>query len=470
MPKQLVWFRNDLRICDHAPLSEALLAAHQQNSSLVAAFIWSPEQLRQQGAGVPKLAAYQQALDALNEDLATLGVELQIITAPTWQQGVTDLIELCAHLAVSDVYCHYEPGWDERLRDRQFHAQAPADLELHRANDLYSAPPRQLLTQQGNFYKVFTPFKKNLLAKLLTGLDTPRPMPKNGLPALVAKPLALGERFVWSNPLQLPVLEQQAHERLDDFMAQMNDYSNLRDFPARTGTSLLSTSLSLGTLSSRQIIWTIAQHNGLNGDNTYLSEILWREFYKYLLAWQPELCRGQAFNKKWDHFPWRTDPVLLQRWQDGQTGVPIVDAAARQLNQTGWMHNRLRMVSAMYLVKILQVDWRHGEAWFARQLADFDFAANNGGWQWVASTGVDATPYFRIFNPHEQSRRFDPDGAFIRRYVPELGPLANSAIHQPTPELALQLGYPLPVADYKIARADTLSKFKKLGQAYEQHN
>ncbi|MDO7673568.1 MAG: DNA photolyase family protein [Reinekea forsetii] len=470
MANQLVWFRNDLRTCDHAPLSEALVAAHQQNSTITAAFIWSPEQLQQQGAGSPKLAAYQQALDALNDDLAALGVELQIITAPSWQQGVTDLIELCVRLDVDNIYCHYEPGWDERLRDGQFHDQAPEQMHLHRANDLYSAPPRQLLTLQGNFYKVFTPYKRNLLAQIIDTLVAPRPAPDNGLPAQAAKPLALGERFVWDNPMQLPVLEQQAHERLEDFMDQMNDYSSLRDIPARAGTSLLSTSLALGTLSSRQVLWTIAQRQALTSSNAFLSEILWREFYKYLLAWRPELCLGKAFNAKWDQFPWQTDPSLLQRWQAGQTGVPLVDAAARQLNQTGWMHNRLRMVSAMYLVKILQVDWRHGEAWFARQLADFDFAANNGGWQWVASTGVDATPYFRIFNPHEQSRRFDPDGDFIRKYVPELAPLANKAIHQPTPELALALGYPLPVVDYKTSRADTLVKFKKLGQDYDQHH
>jgi deoxyribodipyrimidine photo-lyase len=198
------------------------------------------------------------------------------------------------------------------------------------------------------------------------------------------------------------------------------------------------------------------------GVQTWLSELIWREFYHYLLYWRPEIARHEPFYPRWDAFPWHNDDDALQRWQQGQTGVPIVDAGMRQLLNTGWMHNRVRMIVAMYLVKLLKVDWRLGERWFAQQLLDIDFASNNGGWQWCASTGVDAAPYFRIFNPHTQSERFDPDGHYIRRWVPELESVPAASIHAPAPALARRLGYCQALIDYKQARAETLELFKQL--------
>jgi deoxyribodipyrimidine photo-lyase len=196
--------------------------------------------------------------------------------------------------------------------------------------------------------------------------------------------------------------------------------------------------------------------------STYFSEIIWRDYYKYLLIHRPELSYGQPFNKKWDKFPWVDHKSKINAWKNGETGVPIVDAGMRQLNTNGWMHNRLRMITAMYLTKILQVNWRLGELYFAEQLADFDFAANNGGWQWVASTGVDATPYFRIFNPYLQSKKFDPHARFIRKYVPELAKLEAPKTHEPSAQHHIESGYAQPNVDYKQAREDTLFKFKSI--------
>ena len=192
----------------------------------------------------------------------------------------------------------------------------------------------------------------------------------------------------------------------------------------------------------------------------WLQELIWREFYQVVIFNFPNVCRGKPFKANTDQLPWRYDPQLLTAWQQGQTGFPIVDAGMRQLNETGWMHNRVRMICAMFLTKNLFIDWRLGERYFSEHLIDGDFAANNGGWQWCASTGTDAVPYFRIFNPTEQSKRFDPTGAYIRHYCPELGDFNEHEIHNP-PEL-FRGNYPAPIVNYKLSREYTLAAFKKL--------
>ena len=259
-------------------------------------------------------------------------------------------------------------------------------------------------------------------------------------------------------------------QRLRSFCReQVQDYQLQRDLPAVAGTSCLSPYLALGVLSPRQCFNRLLAEcpalleNTDGGAFTWLNELIWREFYRHLLVAYPRLCRHRPFIDWTDGVIWNHSEQQLIAWQQGRTGYPIVDAAMRQLNETGWMHNRLRMISASFLVKDLLIDWRHGERYFMSQLLDGDLAANNGGWQWAASTGTDAAPYFRIFNPTTQGERFDSNGAFIRRWLPELAGVPDSDIHQPWRWAQRQqqhLDYPLPLVDHKLARLATLAAFE----------
>jgi len=255
------------------------------------------------------------------------------------------------------------------------------------------------------------------------------------------------------------------------FVKKMKDYSDQRDFPSIEGTSRLSVHLRFGTISTRQLVRAVWP-KGDEGSRTWLSELIWREFYFALLDKNPHVEK-HAYQSKYENLPWDNDKELFIAWCEGRTGVPIVDAGMRQLNQTGWMHNRLRMITASYLIKTLLVDWRWGEKYFAQKLIDFDLAANNGGWQWAASTGCDAAPYFRVFNPYRQSERFDKKGEFIKKYCPELSNVPNKYIHGPylmpekvQAESNCKIGqdYPAPIADYKLNRIRAINMFKELGE------
>jgi deoxyribodipyrimidine photo-lyase len=262
--------------------------------------------------------------------------------------------------------------------------------------------------------------------------------------------------------------EAGAERVFADFQSRIERYHETRDFPAVKGVSYLSVHLRFGTLSIRQLA-SYAHHEGSAGATAWLSELIWRDFYQQLLHHRPDVVE-HAYKPEYDALPFPNDPNLFAAWCEGRTGYPLVDAAMRQLNHSGYMHNRLRMVAASFLVKDLLVDWRWGEGYFAEKLIDYDLAANNGGWQWAASTGCDAQPYFRIFNPVSQSQRFDPDGRFIRRYVPELAELDASAIHAPwlvLPEALAAAGvrlgedYPPPVVDHAAQRQLALALFKR---------
>ncbi len=237
--------------------------------------------------------------------------------------------------------------------------------------------------------------------------------------------------------------------------------------PAVEGTSRLSPCLATGVLSPRQCLHRLLTEHpaALDGGAgaTRLNELIWREFYRHLMVYYPKLCKGRPFIAWTDKVAWREDDAALQAWQRGETGFPIVDAAMRQLNATGWMHNRLRMIVASFLTKDLRLDWRAGERYFMSQLIDGDLAANNGGWQWAASTGTDAAPYFRIFNPTTQGEKFDKQGVFMRRWLPELAKVPEKALHQPwawADKQGIKLDYPRPIVDHKQARQETLAAWE----------
>nr|WP_305418007.1 FAD-binding domain-containing protein [Photobacterium leiognathi] len=275
-----------------------------------------------------------------------------------------------------------------------------------------------------------------------------------------------------------PVDEEAILQRLDTFcVTKAQDYHQQRDFPAIDGTSCLSPFLAIGALSARQCVYQLLQYfphalevNKEDGAFTWLNEIIWREFYGHLLHRYPELSKNHPFQYYTQYVRWQDDPTLLKAWQDGKTGFPIVDAAMRQLRATGWMHNRLRMITASFLTKDLLCDWRAGEQWFMQHLIDGDFASNNGGWQWAASTGTDSQPYFRVFNPTLQGQRFDPKGDFIRTWVKELAKVPDKYIHTPHQwDSSGFLDYPLPIVDHKEARLLAIEAFKQAKAVMDNH-
>ena len=275
--------------------------------------------------------------------------------------------------------------------------------------------------------------------------------------------------YVVEHAAQLwPAEDRTALDLLDDFIEdKMAHYKTDRDLPAVDGTSRLSPYLNIGVISVRQCMQAIFKDGYFQiedlGQQTWLDELLWREFYLQTLFDFPRVSKHQPFKKNTNRIQWRNAPEDLAAWQQGQTGIPIVDAGMRQMLATGWMHNRVRMITAMFLCKNLLIDWRLGESWFMQHLIDGDLAANNGGWQWCASTGMDAVPYFRIFNPVSQSLKFDPNGDYIREWVPELAHLDAKSIHEPyarNPDL--QLDYPKPIVDLKASRVRAIEAFKQI--------
>jgi deoxyribodipyrimidine photo-lyase len=263
-----------------------------------------------------------------------------------------------------------------------------------------------------------------------------------------------------------PAGEKEAHKRLDNFINNhLADYATARDVPGIDGTSQLSPYLNIGAISPRMCLHKALSANISSKESVdaWISELVWRDFYQHIVYHFPHVCRGENFNHKYDKLVWDCDKKLQKAWMEGKTGFPLVDAAMRQLLETGWMHNRMRMLVAMFFTKLLYQDWRLGESFFMLHLIDGAFAANNGGWQWSASTGTDAAPYFRIFNPMIQSEKFDPQGAFIKRYCPELKSLSSKEIHDPwvlCPEKVKKLGYPAPIIDYAFMRAKTIAAFQ----------
>ena len=262
--------------------------------------------------------------------------------------------------------------------------------------------------------------------------------------------------------------EQHALTLLDQFIDEhLTDYKTARDLPALSGTSQLSAYLNIGVISIRQCLQALfrQQHGHFEiqseGQQTWLDELLWREFYQHVLFDFPQVSKHQPFQAATKRIRWRDDPIALKKWQQGQTGIPIIDAGMRQMLATGWMHNRVRMICAMFLSKNLLIDWRKGEQWFMQHLIDGDLAANNGGWQWCASTGTDAVPYFRVFNPITQSQKFDPDGEYIRQWIPELAQFDHKTIHEPyAKHQALSADYPQPIVDLKMSRLRAIEAFK----------
>jgi len=462
--RSLVWFRNDLRTADNPALDDAM-----RHGDAVGVFCICNAQWRSHDVGDNRLAFLLDTLHALASDLSKLAVPLRLITEPYFADVPQRLLNLAESVQADGIVFNEEYPLNERVRDskvtRAFEESGRTVRTFHGG---VLQPPGSVLTNNGDPYTVYTPFKKRWFeqasATTLEVLPAPRRQPR---PDVDDSELPEQTDGVPRDRVadRWPGGSAEAERRLRDFLEdRARRYDDDRDFPAVDGTSALSPYLSVGSISARRCLAAAADANagrirgGSAGIATWIEELIWRDFYRHVIAQFPHVSRGESFRRELDRLPWRYAPEEYEAWKAGRTGYPLVDAAMRQLAETGWMHNRLRMVTAMFLSKHLLLDWRLGERHFMEQLVDGDFAANNGGWQWSASTGTDAAPYFRIFNPNTQAERFDPKGEFIRRFVPALADAPAKALFDPARHGVA--GYPRPIVEHKAARERALSTFK----------
>ncbi|WP_191237760.1 deoxyribodipyrimidine photo-lyase [Cobetia marina] len=480
-PLQLVWLRSDLRVHDNTALSQAAA-----RGPVVAVVIPCYAQWMTHGHGANKLDFLRRGLHVLQQALAGHHIPLKVLDCDTFAEVPEALATLCTQLGAQALHFNDEYAVNERERDRLVRARlADSDIRLHRYTDMLAFTPGELLTGKGDYYGVFTPFSKRwhkeIDARRLALNEAPavqnaprdaegREISGDAIPAL-PDTHSVDVEHGPSEPLEAerwPAGEDAAQERLERFMTfRARRYHEQRDLPGTRGTSELSPYLALGMISARQCYAAVLAENGSLADGdvgltTWVNELIWREFYQHILVGFPRVNRHRPFQRHTEALQWRDDDAGFAAWCEGRTGYPIVDAAMRQLVETGWMHNRLRMVTAMFLTKHLLIDWRRGEAYFLAHLVDGELGANNGGWQWAASTGTDAAPYFRIFNPTTQGQRFDKDGDFIASFVPELAELPAKRRHQPTADDCHACGYPRPIVDHKAARQRALDAFKAL--------
>lgn len=469
-PKALVWLRRDLRTTDN----KAIQTAFEQAHLVYIGFVFDTEILENLPSSDRRVEFIHGAVAAVDEQLRKRGGGLYVRQGDAAQEVVRLATRLKVDLVVAAE--DYEPEAIER-DNRVRLALEGVGCSLQLVQDHVIFAKTQLLTGGNKPYTVFTPYKNKWLATF--ELEKMRPAKTMGWSRLaqglvpnIPSLEKVGFERTNLTKLKIEANEAGAKKLLKNFSTRIERYEAQRNFPAVKGPSYLSVHLRFGTLSIRQAVAQACQSlDGLadnQGAATWLSELIWRDFYFQILSNFPHVVGG-AFKPAYDRIRWETSDALFQAWCCGKTGYPLVDAAMAQINQTGYMHNRLRMVVASFLCKDLGVSWQRGETYFAQHLIDFDLSANNGGWQWASSSGCDAQPYFRIFNPITQSQRFDPQGAFIRRYLPELAKLSAKSIHAPWQAAPIELeaagivlgkSYPYPLVDHAIARQDTLARYE----------
>ena len=477
----LMWFRRDLRVDDNAALYHALKSCRQ----VFCVFVFDRDILDALPRADRRVEFIRESLLDLNEQLQRLALESGI--PPTGllvhhDSASRALTALAARLSIDAVFTNHDDEPQALARDAAVQAAlASQGVAFHSFKDHVIFERSELLTQAGRPYTVFTPYKNAWLKKIDDFYLKPYPVDRHAA-ALAFRPAdeaqavptlaSLGFERTNLSALKIPTGSRGGAALFADFLARVAHYKDTRDFPAVKGPSYLGVHLRFGTVSIRKMAASALQqaNAGSEGAATWLSELIWRDFYAQILSNFPQAATG-AFKPEYQAISWESGDkaqALFKAWCDGQTGYPLVDAAMAQLNQTGYMHNRLRMVTASFLVKDLGIDWRWGERYFAEKLNDFDLASNNGGWQWAASTGCDAQPYFRIFNPVSQSEKFDAQGKFIRKYLPVLENLRPAALHSPwlakpvdlqTAGVELGKNYPLPIVQHDRARALTLQRY-----------
>ncbi len=468
MTKSLVWFRRDLRDFDHAALYHAL----KSSSQVYCVFIFDSEILNKLENKTDRRVEFiWESVRELKAALQKNGGDLIVRHGDARKL----IPEIALQANIHAVYANrdYEP--DAVARDAEVaKTLAEHNIEFHDFKDQVIFEKDEILSLSAKPYSVFTPYKNAHLKKLDDFYLKPYPVDSyiHNLAQINRSELmsleAMGFARTNLAEMLLPTGMRGGKQLLEDFEDRMYQYKDARNFPAVKGVSYLSVHLRFGTVSIRHLARQARNRMDI-GSQTWLSELIWRDFYFQILHHNPQIAAGKAYKAEFENLPFPNNQTLFKAWCEGKTGYPLIDAAMRQINQTGFMHNRLRMVAASFLVKDLLIDWRWGERYFAENLIDFDLSANNGGWQWAASTGCDAQPWFRIFNPITQSEKFDPQGKFIRKYVTELSQCSDKEIHAPwqipplrqqSIDIVIGKDYPAPVVDHATQRVLALNLYK----------
>jgi deoxyribodipyrimidine photo-lyase len=470
---QLIWFRCDLRTHDNTALAAACKAG-----PTIAVYLASPAQWQEHDDAPAKIDFWRRNLVELSDALDELGIPLLFKTIDHWHEAPAALEKICRAHQVEALHYNEEYGVNERSRDQAVAAHLDGlDIDSQGYLDQLFFEPGSVLTKSGRYFQVFGQFRKVCYERFHQSLPAIVPRPhKQERPPIENDALPAHFRG-YAAPAKAisdfwPAGETAARKRLEHFASgPIDDYLGERDLPAHPGTSQISAYLTAGVVSPRQCLHAALNSNqgefqsGNPGAVTWVSQLCWREFYKHILVGYPRVSMHRAFRKETEALRWRDAPEDLLAWQEGRTGIPIIDAAMRQLVSVGWMHNRLRMLTAMFLSKNLLIDWREGERFFMQHLVDGELSNNNGGWQWCSSTGTDASPYFRVFNAVTQSAKFDAQGVFIRHWVPELQTMSGKDIHDPSKVAGLTgtaRTYPTPIVDLKESRARALAAFRSL--------
>jgi deoxyribodipyrimidine photo-lyase len=420
----LFWFRRDLRLADNAGLYQAL----KNNKDVAVVFIFDTTILTQlEDKHDPRVEFIYQSIKILKEELERIGSSIMV-----W---IGNPVELFKTIKVKAVYCNHDYDPNAIARDNQVKDMVEANRgAFHSYKDHVVFEKNEVVKDDGDHYTVFTPYSKKWKAKLKSS-------PVKAYPS---------EKYLGNlqsvDPFYFPSLAEIGFKETGRHFPEckistkiIEDYHRTRDFPAQAGTTRLSVHLRFGTVSIRKLALLATQKN-----ETWLNELIWRDFY-HMILWHAPQVEVKCFKPNYENIPWRNKEDEFRLWCEGKTGYPLVDAGMRELNATGFMHNRARMVTASFLTKHLLIDWRWGEAYFAKKLMDYDLAANNGGWQWAAGCGCDAVPYFRVFNPLLQAKKFDPDELYIHKWVPEIG----------------TADYRTPIVNHQFGRGRLLLAYKK---------
>ncbi|KAI4123581.1 MAG: hypothetical protein LQ338_005199 [Usnochroma carphineum] len=484
------WFKCDLRTYDNKALHLASKLAKSHDVPLICLHIISPQDYKAHMTSPARVDFVLRTLEVLKQDLAQLNIPLYVETVEKRKAIPDRIFELCEEWGASHLFCNIEYEVDELRREALMTRKGfERNIAVNALHDTCVVTPGELRSGGGSQYAVYSPWYRAWMSHIhqhphqLDLFDPPSPNPTSALQDLAS---------IFSNPIPpappnksltdkekhrfrslWPAGEHEAQSRLSKFLTEkISLYKATRNYPAANSTAVISVHFAAGTLSARTAVACARSANttskldsGDEGIRGWISELAWRDFYKHVLVHWPYICMNKPFKPEYTNIEFEYDEGLFQKWCQGMTGYPFIDAAMRQMRHMGYMHNRARMAVASFLVKDLLIDGRRGERYFMEHLIDGDFASNNGGWGFSASTGVDPQPYFRIFNPHLQGERFDSEGEYIRKWVPELKGVKGKAIHDPygrgAEREAKSAGYPRPCVDHKASRERALKRYKE---------